>query len=256
MAYIDEGWERGTFAPQAPSYKRVGSERRFGVELEFQDLPDSVFDLEGETVFGAKEDCSVEGGEFDSPILYADQGLDAVDHFCGLADDHGFVAGQGAGYHLHLDMSKESAEGLKRIALAYHYSKDFWLGAVPSQRRHFTYSRPHTWRRGDVLGWQTLGDAREFAGSQDRYYWCNVSSYWCKQTFEIRCHESLIDAFAVNAWIIAHTRFCDAMSGMGVGKITRIFGRKKPTEIFRELRAVIKEPTVSEHLQKRYRQFN
>ena len=256
MAYIEDGWQQGTFAPGRPSYTRIGSERRFGVELEYQDLPESVFDLEGKTVFGAKEDCSVSGGEFDSPILYGDQGLEAVEEFCKYATDECFTPGRGAGYHLHLDMTNESHDGLKRIALGYHYTKDLWLGAVPSNRREFTYSRPHNWGRRDVLAWQTRQEARDFFGRLDRYLWLHMYSYCRHRTYEIRCHESVIDGFTVNAWAIAHTRFCDAMAEMTVGKITRTFGNKKPAELMREIRAVLQCPDVSEHLKKRYTEFN
>lgn len=256
MAYIDEGWERGHFGPSAPTYSKIGSERRFGVELEYNDLPDEALDLQDKTVFGAKEDCSVDGGEFDSPILYGDQGLDAVTEFCGHADRLNFRAGRGAGYHLHLDMTNETHDGLKRIALGYHYTKNLWLGSVPSWRRNFTYSRPHNWGRRDVLAWDDTDTARQFFGRLDRYLWLNMYSYCCHRTFEVRCHESLNDGFAVNAWVIAHTRFSDAMSELGVGKITRTFGNKKPDDLMREVRAVIQCPEVSEHLKKRYNEFN
>lgn len=256
MCYIDEGWDRGRFAPETATYNKIGSERRFGVELEYNEVPESVYDLEGSTVFGAKEDCSVEGGEFDSPILYGDQGLDEVHKFCGLADEYGFGVGRGAGYHLHLDMTNENADGLKRIALGYHYTKDLWLGCVPRERRHFTYSKPHEWGRRSVLANGSVSDFYDFACREDRYQWVNVYAYTSHKTFEIRCHESSIDGDTVALWAIAHTRFCDAMSEMGVGKITRVFGNKKPTETFREMRAILQNPLVSEHLKKRYSQNN
>jgi hypothetical protein len=46
------------------------------------------------------------------------------------------------------------------------------------------------------------------------------------------------------------------MAEMGVGKITRIFGNKKPTETFREMRAILQNPQVSDHLSKRYTSLN
>lgn len=258
MSHIDhdDGWPQGSFEPSCATFDRIGSERRFGVELEYHDVPDFE-ELEDQTCFGAKEDCSVEGGEFDSPILYGDQGLAVVDHFCDLAEDHEFEPGvSGAGYHLHLDMTKESAEGLKRIALAYHYTKNLWLGAVPVNRRECTYSKAHGYTRQDVLQWKETGDVRNFSRDYERYTWVNWAAYWDHKTVEIRCHESTIRANDVNNWVIAHTRFCDATTTLGVGRITRLFGNKKPTELFRELRAIIQSPDVLDHLQNRYHNYN
>ena len=255
MPTILDGWAQKPFQPTNPTYDRIGSKRRFGVELEYDEICDDYYSLEDKTVFGAKEDCSVGAGEFDSPILFGDQGLEAVDKFCGLAKDNDFEATLGAGYHLHLDMTNETIDGVKRIALAYHYTNSFWLGTVPRRRRSFTYSQPHHWQRNDVLRHQSLADFNSWA-RQDRYQWVNVSAYTSKKTFEIRCHESTIEAFPVTSWAIAHTRFCDAMSEMKVGRITRIFGAKKPTELRREIAAVIKHAEVSEHLQRRYNQYN
>lgn len=254
--YIDQGWNRGTFSPLETTYTAIGSERRFGVELEYNWLPEDVFDLESETIFGAKEDCTVNGGEFDSPILYGDQGLDEVTSFCNHADSGKFEAGNGAGYHLHLDMTDETVDSLKKMALAYHYTHKLWIGVVPSNRREFTYSNPHRYGRRDVLGWDTLSDFREMLGRLNRYTWVNWAAYRSHKTVEIRCHESTTDAKTVTNWIIAHTRFCDAMKDSTLGRITRHLGNKKPSDLLRELRAIIQCPDVSGHLSDRYKEFN
>jgi hypothetical protein len=258
MTYIDdnEGWGATTFAPDVVTYDKIGSRRRFGVELEYQTITDSWTNLEGETVFGAKEDCSVNGGEFVSPILYGDQGLACVDKFCQLAEANDFDAGIGAGYHLHLDMTKESMESLKQIALAYHYTKDLWLSMIPEVRRNYTYSENHSWTRQDLLSCQDNDGWRNFYQRQNRYHWMNVYAYHSHKTFEIRCHEGVNDSKSVNDWAIAHTRFADAMSETSVGRITRTLGSKKITELFRELRAIIRDDSVSEHLKQRNSRYN
>jgi hypothetical protein len=152
-------------------------------------------------------------------------------------------------------MTNETGDGLKRIALAYHYTKDLWLGVVPNYRRAFMYSKPHTYRRGDVLAWRNRSDVRDFADS-DRYSWVNWVAYNQHSTVEIRCHETTTCGLTVNNWVVAHTRFCDAMSELGVGKITRVFGNKKPAEIMREMRVIIREPSISRHLASRFNRFN
>lgn len=254
--HIDEGWEQGVFNPSVTTYADIGSERRFGVELEYNDLPEDVFDLEDETCFGAKEDCTVDGGEFDSPILYGDQGLGVVKYFCNMADENNFEVGRCAGYHLHLDMTDETVDTLKKLALAYHYTHKLWVGMVPANRRDFTYSRPHSYTRGHVLNWDDLSDFRNALSRLDRYSWVNWTAYYQHKTVEIRCHESTTDAKTVTNWIIAHTRFCDAMKDSSVGRITRHLGNKKPADLLRELRSIIQCPDVSGHLSDRYKQFN
>jgi len=256
MPSIDYGYDAGTFAPTSPTYNRIGSERCFGIELEYNDISRDWEDMENCSIFGAKEDCSVSGGEFYSPILYGDQGLAAVDEFCQAAESKDFDAGTGAGYHIHLDMRNESAETLKRIALGYHYNKMLWLGMVPRRRREYTYSKSHNWVRSDVVGFESMRDVDQFVRDKDRYHWFNTHAYYSHKTFEIRCHEGVNDAKSVNSWAIAHTRFADAMAAMSVGKITRMFGRKDVKVLFRELVAIVKDAEVTDHLRNRYRQYN
>jgi len=258
MGYIDcgEGWGATRFAPATPTYDRIGSKRRFGVELEYNEIPNDYDYLEGRTVFGAKEDCSVDGGEFVSPILYADQGLEAVDEFCRLADSRGFDAGSGAGFHLHLDMTNETTDSLKRIALGYHYTHKMWMSMIPSNRREYTYSRSHSWGRSNIMPIENSAQWGNFYNRQDRYDWCNIYAYGQHRTFEIRCHEGVNDSKSVNDWVVAHARFADAMSETSVGRITRTLGNKKITELFRELRAIIKDDSISEHLKGRHRRYS
>ena len=247
-------WSSKEFSPESPKYTEVGSKRCFGVELEFNTLSDNATDVEAISTFGAKYDCTVRGGEFYSPILFGDEGLTEVDKLCDFAVNNDWEAGRTAGYHLHLDMRGETIDQLKTIALGYHYTKAFWLGSVPSYRRSNEYSHNTRWGRSDLMSVRDKWDLREM--SDTRYNWLNTYAYEDHQTFEVRCHEGVEAAFPVVAWVIAHTRFADAMSELSVGKITRMFGRKKPNEIFREIRAILREPAVSEHLRDRYNQFS
>lgn len=250
----DTSFRPKTFNPTNKTYSRIGSRRRFGVELEYDWLSNDFNDASDKTVFGCKEDCSVNGGEFYSPILFADQGLTEVKKLCEFATEQGFRVAEGAGYHLHIDMTNEPVDKLKQIALAYHYTKDFWLNVVPSYRRSFSYSRPHQYNRGHILPIRELGDFQRFC-SRDRYEWVNWNAYRAHTTVEIRCHETSISTPTVKNWIIAHTRFCDAMADTSVGRITRIFSRKKFSQLVREMRVIFQSPTVSNHFVQRYREF-
>lgn len=255
MAYIDEGWGSKHFNGTATDYKRIGSKRKFGVELEFNDLPESVYDAEGKTVFGAKEDYSVYGGEFYSPILYGDDGLVECEKLCDLADEQDWAVGNGAGYHLHCDMREESAARFKSTVLAYHYTYKFWKNTVSRNRRRNSYCPQHRFTHTDVNNIEeTRGACENFAGNYDRYAWMNVASYNDHGTFELRLHEGTKAKPDVVNWIIAHTRFIDAASNMSVGQVTRVFGGNKTiADMFREIRVMLAAPETSDHLAKRYR---
>ncbi len=248
----DNGWEPACFDVET-SYDRIGSKRCFGVELEFDDLPCDVLDIQGDTVFGAKEDCSVDGGEFDSPILYGDKGLEACEEFCDLTDS--FETGMKAGYHLHLDLRNEKLECLKRIALGYHYTHKLWASFVPSHRRRTEYSIPHNHSRKEALAIKNMEDFRDFASNCDRYVWSNWYAWHDHRTLEIRSHESTTCKASVTNWIIAHARFMDAMAESSVGRITRTLGDKDVNNLFREFRAIIHCPDISEHFKRRYHDF-
>lgn len=252
-------WDEKAFRPAESKYSKIGSKRRFGVELEYHECPRSETTMRAirdQVIFGAKADCSVRAGEFVSPPLYGDEGIKECEIFGQVATENNFGVGSGAGYHLHLDMTNESIDSLKRIALAYHYSKDFWLGVVPSHRRDFTYSMPHRYNRRQVLEVKDSYQHIQFCSRHTRYSWVNWQAYTRHKTLEIRHHETVKDSPSIVNWIIAHTRFCDAMSEMGIGRITRIFGRKKPESILREVRAIIRAPEVSDHLKNRFVQFS
>lgn len=253
---IDHEWNSKPFAPTNPTYNRIGSKRRFGVELEYQDLPGNYIDLEDYSVFGAKDDPSVEGGEFDSPVLYGDQGLDECTKFCDFTRDHGFEVGQGAGFHLHVDLTDEPVNKIKRLALAYHYTMNLWYNMCDPCRRDYTYCQRHRYNRQRVLDVKEHEGFNTFIRSVDRYEWLNWKAYWYHKTFEIRCHETTDDSRDVCSWVTAHTCFADAMLDMGIGKITRVFARKTDKEMFRELRHILRNPDVSGHLSSRYRRFN
>jgi len=255
MPMILEGWGRKVFSPITITHDRIGSPRCFGVELEYQEVSPDYEDMERHTSFGAKNDCSLDsGGEFDSPILYGDQGLEECEKFCNLTNS-AFDTGIGAGYHLHLDMRAETCEGIKRIALAYHYTKDFWLSLVPHSRRNFTYCRPHEYKRCDTLSIADEESRNNFVYQCDKYEWCNWSAYFNHKTVEIRCHHATRDAREITNWAIAHTRFCDAMADISVGRITRLFASKDAKHTMREMRAILRAPEVSEHLANLNRKF-
>ena len=102
-------WEFRVFPPVG-NFVEIGSRRRFGVELETSKCPDHE-DIRDDTCFGCKEDGSIDGKEFISPPLSSDRGLEAIRHFCEVAQK--FEVDKKCGFHLHLDMTGESVESVK-----------------------------------------------------------------------------------------------------------------------------------------------
>ena len=74
-----ENWDTDRFSPST-CYDEIRSHRRFGIELETSDCP-SHEDLRLVTCFGCKDDDSIGGKEFISPILSSDRGLEVVREF-------------------------------------------------------------------------------------------------------------------------------------------------------------------------------
>lgn len=250
----DDGWDSGVFEKPNTAYDRIGSTRRFGIELEFDDLPNDALDIEDRTIFGAKEDGSVNGGEFISPILYGDDGLAECEDFCDLARLNEFQVGRNCGFHLHCDMPEEGVDSFKRVVLAYHYTYDFWKGTSDIGNNRRTYCEAHKFSANDIeTSGESQYDVKHWATSFSRYAWFNVDAYDKFGTVEIRVHEGTRKKADVVNWVIAHARFVDEVSDLTVGKITRLFGgRKRTSTKFKEIRRMLANPDVSEHLKKRY----
>ncbi len=230
---------------------RIGSERRFGVELEYNDCPHYP-DLQDKTIFGCKYDGSVNGCEFVSPILCGDKGFTEIDNFCQFATLNGFDDSDGAGYHAHFDVSALNNKKLFGIALAYHNTRPFWINTVGEYRRRSTYCSKHSYSKGMVFGKEAWRDFSDFSEDFDRYAWVNFNSYHKYGTVELRLHESTVNADLVKNWIVSHVRFIDAVSDMSVTKINRVFGNSDLSALWREIRTIVKEPNAVSYLRNRF----
>lgn len=249
---IRNGWSPRNL-PHPGGFERIGSERRYGVELEYFDV-NRYESLQGRTIFGAKEDGSVDG-EFYSPILQGDNGLSECENFCDLARDAGFQPNSGAGYHAHFDLSTENPHCLQSIVLAYHLTYSFWKLTVPDHRVTSHWSGQHDYTAADAKVIRSKASMQRFA-QRDRYEWANFSAYNKFGTVELRIHEATHSAADVVNWIMAHTRFIDAVAGLSSDQLEKIFDRKSGTQIVREMRCVIREPRVMSHLLARMGRFH
>jgi len=203
-AHHSDTWDHGHFVPDDRE-DEIGSHRCYGVEIETSACPDHI-DLRGETTFDCREDGSIDGKEFTSPILRGDKGLEEIRAFCRLA--RRFEVNGDCGLHIHLDMRGESAETLARICHAYYLTAEVWASFVPTSRRMNSYCKPVGW---DIDHFDGCCDAVDFRHRLpgDRYCWFNAQAYSRHRTFEIRLHTASTDPEKIVNWVKAHTRFCD-----------------------------------------------
>lgn len=227
----------------------AGSSRCFGVELETSECNGWSEFIE-DTAFGVKEDGSISGKEFVSAVLSGDDGLNAVRNLCKYANRNGFDVDSDCGYHLHIDLTNESDEELRRIALAYAYTCDFWNACVESDRVDGYYCRYNKAGRHSSAGYWDANTIKAGAGrprAYERYVWANWQAYDRHSTLEIRLHHATLDGRAVCNWVKAHIRFVDYVKGLTVGQITRIFGNKTVKAQMRNMRDLWKDAALSDY---------
>lgn len=196
------------------NYTKMPSRRKFGIELETSECPDSD-EFEGGP-WGAKHDGSISGLEFYSDILYGDAGLDAIDSICAFAERRCWDVDMNCGYHAHFDMRGESNDSLKSIAGAYLLTYDVWSRFVDSDRLANSFCRRGNASISDIAGFPEF---YEFSGRQSRYTWINFSAYNRHKTFELRLHEGTLDACAIKNWVKAHAIFMDWASCAGWAQV-------------------------------------
>lgn len=211
-------WNDSGFFTETPTYDLVGSERKYGIELETHSC-DSHEGLRDNTVFGAKEDGSVDGLEFVSPVLYGDEGFKEIDKICGFARAHNWVVTSSCGYHLHCDMSNETDDVLFKVALAYHLTYDFWTTFISDSRKNNYYCALHDWDATDIF---VYDDFKSFVCDLggEKYRWMHVGAYSRHKTFEIRHHGGTMNATKIKNWVKANLRFVDAIAKMTIEEIT------------------------------------
>jgi hypothetical protein len=161
--------------------------------------------------------------------LSSDAGLEAVDHLCDFGKRNGWVADRRCGLHVHLDVSNETHESLKAIALAYYLTVDVWQTLVESHRIHNSYCGAH---RTDMTTLRSITDFYYYASNQNRYEWFNVAAYSRHRTFEIRLHEGTVDGQTVCNWVRIHAIFMDWASGKTFAEVKKCFFTKGRTEKF------------------------
>ena len=203
-----------TWAPACVSangpIEETGSNRCYGIELETSFSKNHRM-LRGHTVFGAKYDGSVQGMEFDSPILYGSAGLKYVRDFCKLAKKLKFRVDSDCGYHLHLDMRTTSTDQRKAIIYAYFNSYRCWATLVDSYRAYDCRWCQCPSIRSDYLFRLNPDQFREWRENASRYEFINIRALDRHQTIEIRGYQGTLNPVEICNWIKAHLRFVDSV---------------------------------------------
>ena len=218
----NDEWDEDTFYCHSPTYDKIGSTRRFGIELETSECP-NYQSLSGETIFGCKSDPSIEGKEFVSPILYADQGLEAIDRFCTNARKWHWRINRYCGYHVHLDISHESWESLRSIAYAYGCTQELWTQFVSDSRIRNSFCGSLNYESSRIVEIHNATDWDYFVGQRDRFDFINWRAYFAHSSVEIRLHDATLDVNKICNWIKIHARFIDAVSKMSLDELTNKF---------------------------------
>ena len=247
--YGGEDWDQDRHWSGCAEFDKIGSSRKFGVELETSESP-NYSDWARNTGWGAKEDGSVSGKEFVSPPMYGNDGYASVMDFCNKMDRNGCEVTDSCGFHLHIDLSDTNASQRKSIALAYHYTRMVWESFTDSSRHDTYYARrSSSSRHYSSADWdrKKIVDGNDKPTAHCRYVWLNWNSFNKFSTVEVRSHEPTCDGRAVCNWIKAHTNFVDKVKDMTVGQVTRMFGSECPKTIMRELRFMWDDKELSDY---------
>jgi hypothetical protein len=233
------------------TYDKVGSTRKFGVEVETSYCPGSN-EMKGVTKFGAKYDPTCGGLEFDSPILYGDQGFAEIHELLAYADQHHWEVDSGCGCHTHYDMRGESDDQLWAVYYAYSVTYPMWAATVSPRRRGSTYCQePYACPTDIERSADRDGTFRDYSYNAERYDYLNVVAYDDHSTFEVRLLEGTINADTICNWVALHTRFIDKVHDMSFAEI-RDLGRTRSKQ-FRSLVELIDDAPLTDWLAHRAR---
>jgi len=203
--YHHETWGYRAQDGSDVTFDNICSERAFGVEIETAEC-EGYRSHRASTLFGAKFDGSIGGMEFVSPPLKGDQGLDEVSKLCDIASDNDWTVDSDCGLHVHIDVTNESMQRLRRIAYAFAKTQEVWQSfTTPYRAKDCCYCTPIRWKPYQVFS----KDVRNFGRDQSRYQWLNLAACERHNTIEIRIHEGTLDGDAICNWIKALVRFAD-----------------------------------------------
>ena len=212
-------WRETEFHSSANTFIKTHSERCFGVELETADCPNHIR-LRGHTCFGAKEDGSISGLEFISPILQGDKGLAEIRKFCRLAHQNHFEVDDECGFHVHIDLRESTSLQRRHLAYAYRLTIELWQKLVDPDRLRNCFCRPPDYEAETVLNAASFDT---FARHLTRYEFINWRAWGSHKTVEIRGYQGTLRGPEICNWIVAHLRFVDFVKDKTFARIRNMF---------------------------------
>ena len=213
-------WKVQPWSGHAITFDRVGSERRFGVELETS-RSHAHTGLHGKTEWGCVYECSTPGRELISPILQGDEGFAEIREMCSYASDHDWRTDSSCGLHVHIDARDLSSEQALQIAYAYRRSYPLWKKFVGRQRAGNSMCGSPQYNARDIRDIEHIED---FVESRDRFEFVNWRSYLRHGSIEIRAYRGSLQPREICNWVSLHARFVDAVKDMTFDEIDEALG--------------------------------
>jgi len=203
-------WKVQPWSGRATSFDRIGSTRRYGVEIETEQC-DDYQELQGRTEWGCVYECSTPGKEFVSPILQGDEGFEEIRRMCRFAAERDWTVNRSCGLHIHLDLANDSTEECLRIAYAYRKTYPLWKKFVARSRADNSMCGSPQYSCADI---RTFEHIEDFAELRDRFEYVNWRAYIRHNSFEVRLYHGTLNSREICNWIALHARFMDAVKGM------------------------------------------
>ncbi len=214
-------WKVQPWSGNALTFSHVGSERRFGVEIETEHC-ENYRTLHGQTEWGCVYECSTPGREFISPILQGDEGFQEIRTLCTVADKFGWSIDRSCGLHIHLDARDLSSDEILQVAYAYRKTYPLWKKFVDHRRGENSMCGSPQYSAADI---RAAEHAEDFAESRDRFEFVNWRAYLAHGSIEVRIHQGSLNSREICNWIALHVRFVDAVKGLTFDEIDNVLGR-------------------------------
>ncbi len=248
-------WRPTPLDTSIATYKRIRSKRKYGVEVETSRC-NGFAALCLKTKFGCKPDYSISGREFDSPILYGDEGFAEIEALLEFGKEWEWAVNSSCGCHTHYDMRDESDGALYHIAYAYGKTYTFWSHSVSSVRCSNFCCHAPGYDCSSIIQCVDRGKSfSDFCRIMDRYDYVNINAYLTHHTFEVRLLEGTIDAETICNWVTLHARFMDFVSTVSFDDLDHLLvGR--PKHVLSALTRIMNDSSLVDWLATRINEYS
>lgn len=213
-------WKVQPWSGEATTFDKVGSERRYGVELETRSC-DEHTTLHGKTEWGCVYECSTPGREMVSPILQGDEGFAEIREMCDIAASKRWTVDRSCGLHAHFDARDLSSDQLLRIAYAYRKTYSLWKKFVNGDRAGNSMCGSPQYTTDDIRAAEHIED---FVEPRDRFEFVNWRAYIRHGSIEVRIYQGTLKAREICNWVKLHLAFIDAVKEWTFDELDEILG--------------------------------